>query len=239
MNIEVAEIGGVDVEIVRKNIKNLHIGCYPPAGRVRVAAPERVSGEAIRVAVLTRMSWIRRKQAQFLSQPRQPVRKYVSGETHFYFGRPLRLEVEEWDKQVHRIMRSGSDRLIFKVPSGAKTDQLERWMVSWMKNRLRDWALPRFDAWTARLGVRPDWWGIRPMKTKWGSCNADKGIIWLNSSLVKKPEGMIDYVILHELAHLISPRHDQRFTAVLDREMPRWRSVRKELNALPLEAWID
>ena len=166
MNIEVAEIGGVDVEIVRKNIKNLHIGCYPPAGRVRVAAPERVSGEAIRVAVLTRMSWIRRKQAQFLSQPRQPVRKYVSGETHFYFGRPLRLEVEEWDKQVHRIMRSGSDRLIFKVPSGAKTDQLERWMVSWMKNRLRDWALPRFDAWPARLGVRPDWWGIRPMKTK-------------------------------------------------------------------------
>jgi predicted metal-dependent hydrolase len=108
-----------------------------------------------------------------------------------------------------------------------------------MKNRLRDWALPRFDAWTARLGVHPDWWGVRSMKTKWGSCNADKRIIWLNSSLVKKPESMIDYVILHELAHLISSRHDQRFTAVLDREMPRWRNVRKELNALPLEAWID
>ncbi len=185
------------------------------------------------------MSWIRRKQAQFLSQPRQPVRKYVSGETHFYFGRPLRLEVEEWDKQVHRIVRSGSDRLIFKVPSETDALQRERWLASWMKKRLRDWALPRFDAWAARLGARPDWWGIRPMKTKWGSCNAEKRIIWLNSSLVKKPEGMIDYVILHELAHLISPWHDERFTAVLDREMPRWRNVRKELNALPLEAWID
>lgn len=237
MNIEIVKISGVDVEVVRKKIKNLHIGCYPPLGRVRVAAPENVSGDAIRTAVLTRMPWIRRKQAQFLGQLRQPVRQYVSGETHFFFGRPLRLEVLEWDKRVHRIAQVGSDRLTFQIPRCTTLEQKDRWMASWMKLQLRELATPRVANWATRIDVEPQWWGIRSMKTKWGSCNAAKGIVWLNSSLAKKPIGMIDYVILHELAHLVSPRHDQKFTAVLDREMPRWRTIRQELNALPLDAW--
>ncbi|GGB93820.1 metal-dependent hydrolase [Marivita lacus] len=239
MNTEVSQIGDIDVEIVRKKIKNLHIGCYPPQGRVRVAVPEHLSDDAVRLAVLTRMPWIKRKQAQFQKQERQPPRRHVSGETHYLFGRPIRLEVQEWDKKVHRFARQGSDRLRLNVPEGSDPEQLRRWMEAWMKAELRRWSAPRVEYWSARIDARPRKWGIRPMKTKWGSCNADKRIIWLNSELAKKPERAIDYVIVHELAHLVSPKHDRKFTDVMDRELPRWRNVRQELNELPLAAWVE
>lgn len=236
MNTEYAQIGDIEVEIVRKKIKNLHIGCYPPEGRVRVAAPDHVNNDAIRLAVLNRMQWIRRKQKQFASQERQTPRRYVSGETHFLFGRALRLEVVEWDKRVHRICRQGGEKLLFEVPAGSDQFQLRQWMSLWQKNELRRFAQPRVKLWSERLGIQSPKWGIRQMKTKWGSCNPDKSIIWLNLELAKKPDGMIDYVILHELAHLVSRRHDKKFSAILDRQLPRWRSIRQELNALPLAA---
>lgn len=239
MNTDVTQIGGLEVEIVRKAIKNLHIGCYPPMGRVRVAAPYTISDDAIRIAVLTRMPWIKRKQSKFVQQERQIERRFVSGETHFLFGKSLRLEVQMWDKKIYRISRQGSDRLLMQVPSGSSTDQMRRWMDVWLKAKLRTFAAPRLTYWAARLERNPEKWGIRPMKTKWGSCNPDKGIVWLNSELAKKPERMIDYIVLHEMAHLVSPRHDTKFTGILDREMPRWKEIRNELNALPLPAWIS
>ena len=239
MNTEISQIAGIDVEIVRKQIKNLHIGCYPPDGRVRVAAPQHLSADAIRLAVLTRMPWIRRKQVQFLNQERQPLRRYVSGETHFVFGRPMRLEVQQWDKTGHRISRHSNNRLLLNAPMNCSSEQLRRWVGQWMKAELRKLAAPRIGALSARMGVRPQKWGVRPMKTKWGSCNPDKGIVWLNSELAKKPERMIDYVIVHELAHLVSPTHDRMFTQTLDSQLPRWRDIRRELNELPLPAWTD
>jgi predicted metal-dependent hydrolase len=237
MNTETSEIGGIEIEIVRKSIKNLHIGCYPPEGRVRVAAPFGVSDDAIRVAILTKMQWIKRKQSQFRKQERQAERRFISGETHHLFGRSLRLEVQKWDKKVHRIGRQGSDRLIMQVPADSTTEHMRRWMNAWLKARLRTYAAPSILFWADRLERHPGKWGIRPMKTKWGSCNPDKRIVWLNSELAKKPERMIDYVVLHEMAHLVSPTHDSRFTDILDREMPRWKEIRSELNALPLPAW--
>lgn len=239
MNTEVSQIGDIDVEIVRKKIKNLHIGCYPPEGRVRVAVPEHLSDDAIRLAVLTRMPWIRRKQAHFLKQERQPPRRYVFGETHYLFGRPVRLEVQEWNKKVHRFARQGSDRLRVNVPEGSDPERLRRWMEAWMKAELRRWSAPRVEYWSARMDAWPRKWGIRLMKTKWRSCNANKRIIWLNSELAKKLERTIDYVIVHELAHLVSPKHDRKFTDVMDWELQRWRNIRQELNELPLAAWTD
>lgn len=237
MNTEVSQIAGIEVEIVRKTIKNLHIGCYPPEGRVRVAAPLGMTDEAIRIAVLTRMQWIKRKQSQFQKQERQAVRRFVSGETHFLFGRSLRLDVQRWDKKIHRISQQGSDRLVIKVPRESTTLHMCAWMDAWLKAKLRAYAAPRISFWAERLDRKPQQWGIRTMKTKWGSCNSEKKIVWLNAELAKKPERMIDYVILHELAHLASPKHDSRFMEILDRELPRWRDIRNELNALPLPAW--
>lgn len=239
MNTEIEEIGGIEVEIIRKSIKNLHIGCYPPDGRVRVAAPETLSDDAIRVAILTKITWIRRKQAQFLRQERQTPRQYVSGETHFLFGLGLRLEVREWDKRIHRISRLGSDRLLLEAPHGMGTEQKSRWMGAWRKAQLRRVAAPRLAYRAARMNVQPARWGLRPMRTKWGSCNPDKGILWLNTELAKKPAATIDYVIVHELAHLVSPRHDTLFTETMERELPGWRQLRKELNALPLSDYFE
>ncbi len=237
MSIEMIVIGGTEVEVHRKKIKNLHIGVYPPDGRVRVAVPESVGIDAIRTSVLTRMSWIRRKQAQFVGQERQSPRRYVSGETHFLFGRPLRLVVSEWDKKVHRISKMGANRLKLAVPRCSDHEQRRCWMTNWYKAQLRKAAEPRISAWSARIGVAPERWGIRPMKTKWGSCNSEKRIVWLNAALARKSEEAIDYVIVHEIAHLISPKHDPAFLAILDKEMPNWRQVRRELNSLPLDAW--
>lgn len=239
VNTEHHIIGGTPVEVRWKAIKNLHVGVYPPDGQVRVAAPLSVSLDAVKLAVLTRMDWVRRKQARFLAQERQTQRQYVSGETHFVFGRPLRLDVIHWDKKVHRIELIGSDRLRYWVPADTTPAVRRRWLENWYKARLREHLAPRLEHWSSHLGVATETWGIRPMKTKWGSCNPDKKIVWLNLELAKKPVRAIEYVLLHELAHLISPRHDERFIKVLDDNMPKWRGIRDELNQYPLAAWED
>ncbi len=234
MNIELFDIAGASVEIRRKRIKNLHIGVYPPAGNVRVAAPLALSLDAIRIAVLTRMPWIRRKQAQFARQERQPARSFVSGETHFVFGRAKRLSVSISQSRSHQISLAGNDRIELSVPSGSDENDRRRWMEDWHRAELRRVAAPRVEKWAGRLGVTPSRWGIRRMKTKWGSCNPERGTIWLNLELARKDVAAIDYVILHEVAHFISPRHDDKFIKVLDHYMPNWRQVRAELNAAPL-----
>ena len=234
MNTELIEIAGLSVELVRKPIKNLHIGVYPPAGRVRVAAPPAISEDAVRVAVVTRLGWIKKKQREFEGQARQPERRYVSGETHFVFGKPLRLLVQPTNKNRCVIQPDGSDRLTMTVPAASTTEQKALWMWAWYRAQLRERAAPRIVKWSDRLGVPMPRWGIKLMRTKWGSCNPDKEMVWLNLDLAKKPLAALDYVILHEMAHFVSPRHDEVFLCVLDRNMPSWRQVRADLNALPL-----
>lgn len=239
MNTEHHTIGGIDVEVHWKSIKNLHVGVYPPDGRVRVAAPMAVSLDAVRRAVLTRMAWVRRQQARFLAQERQSPRLYQSGETHYVWGRPPRLEVVEWERRNHKIAVLGSDRLSMSTPLNSSRDQRATWMAAWRRAELRMVSTPKVQKWSEVLGVTPSKWGIRDMRTKWGSCNAAKGIIWLNTELSAKPAIATDYVVLHELAHLIPDRHDHQFVSVLDQYMPQWRTVRSDLNSLPLSPWID
>lgn len=236
MNTEQIEIAGLVVELVRKPIKNLHIGVYPPAGRVRVAAPPAVSEDAVRVAVVTRLGWIKQKQREFAGQARQSERRYVSGETHFVFGKPLRLLVRSSAGNRCIIQQDASDRLRMTLPKGSKTDQRAKWMAAWYRRQLKEKAAPRILKWSERLDVPAPQWGIKLMRTKWGTCNPDKGSIWINLDLAKKPLTALDYVILHEMAHFVSPRHDDVFVSVLDRNMPGWRQVRADLNALPLSA---
>ena len=234
MSTELIEIAGLSVELVRKPIKNLHIGVYPPAGRVRVAAPPAISEDAVRVAVVTRLGWIKQKQREFEGQARQSERFYVSGETHFLFGKQLRLLVRPAGRKNCVIRPEASDRLTMTVPPEATTEQKATWMAAWYRAQLRERAAPRVLKWSERLGVPVPRWGIRLMRTRWGSCNPDKGLIWLNLDLAKKPLAALDYVILHEIAHFVSPRHDDVFVSVLDRNMPGWRQVRADLNSLPI-----
>lgn len=234
MSTELFEIAGLSVELIRKPIKNLHIGVYPPHGRVRVAAPPAISEDAIRVAVVTRLGWIKKKQREFEGQARQTERQYVSGETHFFFGRPLRLMVKTAATRRGSIQPEGSDRLIMTVPEEATSQQKALWFKNWSRAQLKERASPRVAKWAERLGVATPRWGIKRMRTKWGSCNPEKGLIWLNLDLAQKPLQSLDYVVLHELAHLLAPCHDDVFVGIMDRNMPGWRQVRADLNALPL-----
>lgn len=232
-------VGGIAVEVVRKNIRNLHLGVYPPDGRVRVAAPLRVRDESVRLAVVDKLAWVKRQRAQFAAQPRQSSREMVDGESHWYFGRRLRLRVHEHDAPP-RVALRGIATLDLFVRPGSDVAKREAVLLDWYRQQLRERVPPLLVWWQPKLGVEAAGWGIKRMKTKWGSCSSKTRRIWLNLELAKKPERCLEYIVVHELAHLRHRRHDRAFIALLDRHLPSWRRSRRNLNAMPLGAdrWL-
>ena len=231
-------VSGLDVQVVRKAIKNLHLGVYPPGGRVRVAAPLAVSDNAVRLAVVGKLGWIKRQRARFHTQPRQSEREMVSGESHYFLGRRYRLRVKEHDAPARVLFRNRAFlELHVRATIGAKGR--ERILQDWYRANLRTLIPPLVEKWEKILGVKASAWGIKKMKTKWGSCSAESGRIWLNLELAKKPVHCLEYLIVHELTHLIERHHNDRFVALMDRHLPHWRHARQELNAAPLahESW--
>jgi predicted metal-dependent hydrolase len=226
-------VGGVQVQVVRKDIRNLHLGVYPPGGRVRVAAPLAVSDAAVRLAVIGKLGWIKRQQVRFAAQPRQSVREMVSGESHYYLGRRYRLRVTVVDTGGKVVLRNRTT-LELHVRQGLDAKDRERVLQRWYRERLRELARPLVDKWEGILGVQAAELGIRKMKTRWGGCSPAARRIWLNLELAKKPPQCLEYLIAHELAHLIERHHDSRFTALMDRHLPNWHLYRQELNAAPL-----
>ncbi|MGA9508707.1 MAG: SprT family zinc-dependent metalloprotease [Candidatus Sulfotelmatobacter sp.] len=232
------EIRGLQVEIVRKDIRNLHVGVYPPLGRVRVAAPSRLSNDAVRLAVISRLGWVRQQQAKFQHQERQSQREMVSGETHFVQGRRYRLAVIKKDdaaKVVRRTMR----RLELFVRPGDGRERRQRVLDSWYRELLRQQIAELLAKWEPRIGVQVREWGIRKMKTRWGTCNREAGRIWVNLELAKKPPSCLEFIVVHELVHLIERRHNDRFRQMMDQALPAWREFREVLNRAPLshQSW--
>ena len=240
MNTERHEIrvSGLSVEIVRKAIKNLHLGVYPPNGRVRVAAPIAVSDDAVRLAVIGKLGWIKRQQAKFAVQPRQTKREMVSGESHYFLGRRYRLRVIEHDGPGRVVLRNRVT-LELHVPRKSGAQGRERVLQRWYRERLRELVPSLLLKWEAILGVQAASWGIKRMKTKWGGCTVGARRIWLNLELAKKPVQCLEYLIVHELAHLIERHHNDRFVSLMDRHLPHWRLHRQELNSAPLghDSW--
>lgn len=231
-------VSGVRVAVVRKAIKNLHLGVYPPDGRVRVAVPLAVSNAAVRVAVIGKLRWIRRQQAGFAHQARESQREMVSGESHYSLGRRYRLEVVETRDKGTVVLRNRSIMELHVRP-GSDAEQRERVLQRWYRERLLEIVPPLLAKWQAELGVKVAQWGIKRMKTKWGSCNAKAGRIWLNLELAKKPPECLEYLVVHELVHFLVRHHDDRFHALMDRHLPRWKAIRRMLNTSPLanESW--
>lgn len=240
MNTESREIqvSGVDVRVVRKDIKNLHLGVYPPNGRVRVAAPLAVSDDAVRLAVVGKLSWIRKRQAAFAEQTRQTEREMVSGESHYFLGRRYRLRVVGHNGPG-RVVLQNRTTMELRVRGEADTGGRARVLHRWYRERLRELVPPLLTKWETILGVQAADWGIKKMKTKWGACNAESKRIWVNLELAKKPESCLEYIIVHELVHLRERQHNDHFTATMDTHLPQWRLYRDELNAAPLahETW--
>ncbi|TAK51241.1 MAG: M48 family peptidase [Gammaproteobacteria bacterium] len=232
------EVAGIGVEVVRKEIKNLHVGVYPPAGRVRVAAPLRLDDEAVRLAVVSHLAWIRRKQKEFEGQDRQSQRDMVSGESHYFQGRRLRLAVKERGG-IPGVGLLGHTTLELRVPPAFDRVQRDAVLQRWYRRQLRALLPPLLAKWEPRVGKTIAEVRIKGMKTRWGSCNADAGRIWLNLELIKKPVACVEYVLVHEMVHLLERHHTERFQECMERLMPNWRLHREELNRAPLahEEW--
>jgi predicted metal-dependent hydrolase len=231
-------IAGIDVEVQRKDIKNLHVGVYPPAGRVRVAAPLRLNDEAVRLAVVSRIGWIRRQQASFQQQIRQSQREFVSGESHYFRGRRYRLEVLEQPGAPSVTLRTNAV-LSMRVTQGMDESHRAEILDRWYRSQLRAAIPALLEKWAPKMGVPVPEVRIKRLKTLWGSCNAAAGRIWLNLELIKKPPSCLEFILVHELAHLIERHHNDRFLAIMDRALPSWQLLREQLNRSPLahEDW--
>jgi len=235
MSTENAEfrVSGLVVQVVRKDIKNLHLGVYPPNGRVRVAVPLRVSDEAVRMAVVTRLAWIKRQRAKFAGQNRQSAREFITGESHYFLGQRYRLNVLVQDRTAHVAIRNHRTIDLF-VREGSDTAQRERVLLAWYRQQLKELIPSLIQKWETIVGVKVAEWGVKRMKTKWGTCTIKARRIWLNLELAKKPVQCLESIIVHEMVHLLERRHNDRFTALMDGFMPQWRHHRAEMNRAPL-----
>lgn len=232
------QIAGIAVEVVRKEIKHLHVGVYPPTGRVRVAAPRHLGDEAVRLAVVSRLGWINRKRRAFAEQDRQSQREIVTGESHYFQGRRYLLDVKECNG-APRMRLVGNTTLELRVPRGHDHVQRDAVLQRWYRRQLRALLPPLLAKWEPRIGKTVSEVRIKKMKTRWGSCNAPERRVWLNLELIKKPVACLEYVLVHELVHLHERHHDEQFLKWMDALLPAWRVHRDELNRAPLahEEW--
>ena len=232
------DIRGIPVEVVHKAIKNLHVGVYPPSGRVRVAAPLYLDDEAVRLALISRLGWIRRKQTEFERQERQSQRELVTGESHYFKGRRYRLRVIEYDgRPTVRLLNNTTMEL--RTRPGDNRDNRETVLYQWYRRQLRSQLPPLLAKWEQKVGVTVEDLRIRKMKTRWGSCNIEAKRIWLNLELAKKPVSCLEYIMVHEMVHLKERTHNERFRTLMDQLLPQWRVHRDVLNQAPLahETW--
>lgn len=228
----VLDLGELSVDVIRKDIKNLHLSVHPPTGRVRIAAPERASLDTIRAFAVAHLVWIRRNQRKITMQEREPPREYLDRESHFVWGERVMLRVLERDAApaVSREHRA----LTLHVRPGATMADRHQIVEGWYREEVRGAAVPVLAKWIALLNVSVNHMFVQRMKTRWGSCNPETRNIRLNTDLAKKPPECLDYVVLHELIHLRVSNHSPEFFAHLDRIMPQWRHIRQLLNDLPL-----
>ena len=232
------QVSGIDVEVIRKDIKNLHLAVYPPNGRVRVSAPIRLDNEAVRLAVVDRLGWIRKNQDRLRNQVRQSPREMVNGESHYAWGRRYRLKIEDGGRS-NQVRLDGNTTMVLKARSDADRDRRVKALNDWYRAELRDAIPGLIDKWSPVVGVEVASWSVKKMKTRWGSCNIGARRIWLNLELAKKRPECLEYVVVHEMVHIIERLHNDQFKDLMDTLMPNWRTYRDELNRAPLahEDW--
>jgi predicted metal-dependent hydrolase len=231
-------VSGIDVDVVYKEIKNLHIGVYPPMGRVRIAAPQKLDDDQVRLAVVHRLNWIKRQREQLRAAQRQSIREMVTGESHYVWGSRLRLLVNQAPGRPH--VEIDRNRLLLYVRGGETSDQRRALLDRWYRLQLRGVIPGLISKWEPKIGVTVPSWTIRRMKTKWGSCNRETAHIWLNIELAKKHPDCLEYLVIHEMTHLVERGHGERFTLLMDKNLPDWRARRDQLNGAPLghEQWV-
>jgi predicted metal-dependent hydrolase len=231
-------VSNLMIATVKKDIKNMHLGVYPPNGRIRVAVPLKTTDETIRLFVISKMPWIKKQQLKFLNQERQAQKEYVSGESHYFFGKRYRLNI------IHTVTRPKIEirrktHIDLHIRSDTTVEQREDIFEKFYRSELRDLIPSLLERWQKKAGIRVKEVRIKKMKTRWGTCNPKDGRIWLNLELAKKSLHCVDYVFVHELVHLIEKNHSKRFIQILEYALPHWQSSKEELNkgALSYSKW--
>ena len=236
---ETIQMGGISIAVTRKDIKHVHLSVHPPTGRVTLVTPAATRLEVARAYAASRIGWIRDQQAKLLSQEREAQRQVVQRESHYLWGRRHLLTVVERDSKP--AVKLDHLRITLSVRPGTDTAGRGKVMHEWHKQLLHEAVPVLIFKWEAKLGVEVASYFLQRMKTNWGGCNYRSRHIRLNTELVKKPKDLLEYVVVHEMMHLVEPRHGERFIVLLDEHYPTWREARAELNALPLgvEQWSE
>lgn len=225
-------LGDIAVDVVFKNIKHIHLSVYPPDGKVRLAAPARLSLETLRVFAVSKLPWIRQQQHRLRAQARETPREFLDRESHYLWGTRYLLQVIEHDTAPTLVLEPRT--LVLTVRPGTSEAKRQSLVAAWYRQQLREAATALITKWEPILGVQAKRLFVQRMKTRWGSCNPHAGTIRLNTELAKKPPACLEYVVVHELAHLLERTHNARFTGLLDVHLPHWREVKARLNTDPL-----
>ena len=231
------DLGKLSVDVVRKDIRNLHLSVYPPTGRIRIAAPLRMHLDTIRLFAISKLGWIRQQQKKLRNQEREAPREYLDRESHYLWGRRYLLKVAEVNAPASVEIKHR--QLVLRVRNAAYEAEKLTVLDDWYRERMKEVVPELIAKWERLMGVKVQGVLVRKMKTLWGSCSHERGTIRLNLELAKKPPECLEYIVVHELAHLLEPTHSQRFVALMDKFIPKWRFHRDELNRLPLrhEHW--
>jgi len=236
MNTQI-DLGGISVDVVKKDIKNIHLSVHPPTGRVRIAAPLRMNIDTIRVFAISKLAWVKQQQKKLREQARETPREYLDRESHYAWGRRYLL------KHVEREGTPGVElkhnKMILCVPPACDDQKKQFALDAWYREQIKEAIPPLIAKWERLMGVKVAIFRVRRMKTKWGSCNPRTGSILLNLDLAKKPRECLEYLVVHEMVHLLEPTHNARFVSLMDQFMPKWQFYRDALNRLPVrhESW--
>lgn len=231
------QLGDIAVDVVQKDIKNIHLSVYPPTGKVRISAPLRMDIDTIRVFAITKLSWIKSQQKKLLEQERETPREYLDRESHYLWGKRYLLHVVEKDAAPEVELKH--NKMLFQIRPGTSNGKKQEILEAWYREQLKE-AIPLLIAkWEPLMGVTVERFFVQKMKTKWGSCNPGSNSLRLNTDLAKKPPECLEYIVVHEMTHLLEPTHNSRFLSLMDQFIPKWRFYKDELNRLPVrhENW--
>jgi hypothetical protein len=231
-------LGEIAVDVVKKDIKNIHLSVYPPAGKVRISAPLRMDLDTIRVFAITKLAWIKNQQKKLREQERETPREYLDRESHYVWGKRYLLKLLE--KDAAPTVELKHSKMILQIRPQASEGKMQEILEAWYRLQLKEAVLVLVEKWQPLMGVRVEKFFVQKMKTKWGSCSPDSKSIRLNTDLAKKPPECLEYIVVHEMVHLLEPTHNSRFIALMDQFMPKWRFYKDQLNRLPVrhEDWM-
>ena len=231
------DLGGIPVDVVFKDIKNVHLSVYPPTGRVRISAPSRMSLDTVRVYAISKLDWIKQQRKKLREQERETKRQYLDRESHYVWGERYLLKVIEQDAAPSVELKHS--RMLLRVRPGTSDEKKQAIVEGWYREQIKSAVPLLIEKWEPLLGVKVEQFFVQRMKTKWGGCNSARGHIRLNTDLAKKPQNCLEYIVVHEMVHLMEPTHNVRFVALMDDHLPQWQHYRDMLNRLPLahEKW--